>query len=116
MVAAIRTLFRGLLMLFGMAGFWTAVYMYLNRQATDDTRVVVQGAGNSGNTINVDTVVDALAAQLAQHIDFAEVDSDELSEIGEAVRKRALDGDPTAALVMLRVAQLQSAEKDKTVV
>lgn len=112
MANTVRAIFRGLLLLLGMAGFWTSIYLYLTQQMGDKSRVVVQGAGNSGNTINVDTVVDELAAQLAQQPAFDPIDAKELSKIGAAVRKKALEGDPTAALVMLRVAQLQRTNNE----
>ena len=100
-------IFQGLLLLLGVAGFWTSIFLILTRQSGDSSRVVIQGAGNSGNTIHVDTVVDGLASQLAQRTDFAQISVEELNQIGTALRERALEGDPTAALVMLRTEQLQ---------
>lgn len=93
-----------------MAGFWTAVYLYLTRPTGESNRVVIQGAGNSGNTVYVDTVIEELASQLAQQEDFAQITPGELSQIGGAIRERAFEGDPTAALVMMRIEQLQRGD------
>lgn len=103
----IRSLFRLLSILLGVVGICGGILFYLSRQIGDRSRVVIQGAGNSGNVIHVDTVVEELAAELAQRPDFATVSPDELTQIGDAVRKQALAGDPVAALVMIRVQQLQ---------
>ena len=112
MNATIGLIFRGLLLLLGMAGFWTSVYLYITQKMGDKSRVVVQGAGNSGNTIHVDTMVEELASQLAQLPSFDPVSEEELTQIGHAVRQRALGGDPTAALVMMRMAQIQQTRKN----
>ena len=109
----VRKIFRGFLLLFTLGSFWTAVYLYLMRQSGADSRVLIQGAGNSGNNIRMDTIVDDLANQLAQQTDLPEISPDEMTQIGHAVRQKAADGDPTAALVMLRLAKIQQAQKSK---
>lgn len=77
----------------------------LNRSV--QSRVYIQGAGNSGNRITLEGLADELASLLAKREDCPQITDDELIIMMKALHERALAGDPQAALVMFRLAELQ---------
>jgi len=77
----------------------------LNRSV--QSRVYIQGAGNSGNRITLEGLADELATLLAQREDCPQITDDELIVIMKALRERALAGDSQAALVVFRLAEIQ---------
>ena len=77
----------------------------LNRSV--QSRVYIQGAGNSGNRITLEGLADELATLLAKREDCPQVTDDELIVIMKALRERALAGDAQAALVIFRLAEIQ---------
>lgn len=79
----------------------------LVRQLLQGSNVFILGAGNSGNRFGSPTVSDELAAFIASHSGTAEVTDEDLATAFAAVRRRALEGDADAALVLAKVASEQ---------
>jgi hypothetical protein len=67
---------------------------------------LITGIGNGGNTIAPDEL-DRVARELAKMPATPKVGSDDLLAVFSAIRQRALEGDPQAAYVLLRVAAHQ---------
>ena len=88
-------------------GLLTAFLVTSRLNRSVQSRVYIQGAGNSGNRITLEGLADELATQLAKRKDCPQITDDELIVIMQALRERALAGDPQAALVMFRLAEIQ---------
>lgn len=92
---------------------WTALglltaFLVTNRlNRSVQSRVYIQGAGNSGNRITLEGLADELATLLAKREDCPQVTDDELIVIMKALRERALAGDAQAALVVFRLVEIQ---------
>ncbi len=65
------------------------------------------GIGNSGNHIGTDDLLDEVAAALFALETTPDVTDQVLREIYASVLHRAREGDPDAALIVLRVAEMQ---------
>ena len=71
---------------------------------------VISGLGNSSNVIGSASLLELVAKELAIQQSTPTVSDEELGQAYAAIRTRALDGEPEAALVLLRVAAYQRSE------
>ena len=71
---------------------------------------LIQGIGNSSNRIYANGIADEVAEAIAASSVVPEVPDDELRATYLAIRDRARSGDLEAAMVVLRVAEIQRAE------
>jgi hypothetical protein len=72
--------------------------------------IIIMGAGNSGNRFDTPSASDELADLLAQWPGITPVTEEELAATFEALRRRAMEGDPEAALVLIKVAREQQRQ------
>jgi len=71
---------------------------------------VISGLGNSSNVIGSASLFELIAKELAIQESTPVVTDQELNQVYAAIRTRALDGEPEAALVLLRVAAYQRSD------
>jgi hypothetical protein len=83
----------------------TAVVLALFTACGSET--MISGIGNSGNRIGATGLLEELAEELARNEQTPQVSDDELAQAFAAIRDRALEGDPTSAFLLLRVAAHQ---------
>lgn len=88
-------------------GLLTALLLTSRLNRSVRSKVYIQGAGNSGNRIYLEGLTDELATLLAQREDCPQITDEELVMMMKAIRAHALAGDPQAALVIFRLAQIQ---------
>ena len=67
-----------------------------------------------GNGINIieDDLTDGLAAYLAEHSVTPEVTDEDLVAVYEVIRRKALEGDLQASVVLLKIAGIQRAPEE----
>ena len=89
-------------------GRWTAVgAVAAVLGCTGGGETVVTGIGNTGNRIGTAALWGALGEALAEREDIPRVGDPDVQQIFQAIRRRALEGELDAALVMLEVAAAQ---------
>lgn len=75
--------------------------------------IIIMGVGNSGNRFDTPSASDELADFLARQPGTTPVTHKELAATFEALRRRAMEGDPEAALVLIKVAREQQRQAEQ---